>query len=60
MFFGIELVKDRKTKEPATAEAQHVVFRYISSLLDTVAKVLISDLLVSVQNKLTHALYPMF
>lgn len=27
MFVGIELVKDRKTREPATAEAQHVIYR---------------------------------
>ncbi|ELU17763.1 hypothetical protein CAPTEDRAFT_188970 [Capitella teleta] len=27
MFIGIELVKDHKTREPATTEAQHVIYR---------------------------------
>jgi len=27
LFIGIDLVKDRETREPATAEAQHVICR---------------------------------
>ena len=27
MFIGVDLVKDRKTREPATAEAEHVITR---------------------------------
>lgn len=27
MFIGIDLVKDRKSREPATAEAQHIISR---------------------------------
>ncbi len=32
MFFGVELVKDRETKTPAAAEAQHVVYRCVLQL----------------------------
>ena len=30
LFTGIELVKDRETRIPATAEAQHILSRYLS------------------------------
>jgi ethanolamine-phosphate phospho-lyase len=30
LFVGIELVKNRETREPATAEAQHVIYRYLN------------------------------
>ena len=28
-FIGIELVKDRESRQPATAEAQQVIYRYV-------------------------------
>lgn len=33
MFIGIDLVKDRETREPATAEAQHIITRLKQELI---------------------------
>ena len=33
LFVGIDLVRDRKTREPATEEAGHIVARYVSLML---------------------------